>query len=488
MRAPSPLCIGPWPRHRMMITWLALFCLLPLAPSVEAAEIRTGATGPALSQDPALVALVKEAMERRPELVQARAQIHAEGERIPQSRALPDPTLSLGIQNDGFTGIQIGKMETSFLAVTASQTFPWTGKRELRAETANLGARAAEADLRRTLLTITADTERAYLDLLLVRDQLSLLAKRETLWSQSEGLARARYQAGEGPQSDYLRAQLERQRLRQQSWALEAEERRRIAVLNRLRGHPLGEPIATERTLADLPDPLEPDPNQAMVDAETDSPELKKALLAGEQAGRRVELAKKERWPDVTVVAGIMPRWGNYATMWQAGVALNLPVWTAQKQSRSIAENQARGIAALSGAEAIRQVLRQRISERLTALHALVAANRLYRSELLVQSEATAASTMVQYQVGRVTFASVLEALAGYLADRNAFLVSVADAQRIAIAQREISLDALGATSGAAMGGSPIPGSGDASAASSPSGPASGQLEGVEGGSAMSRR
>ena len=82
-----------------------------------------------------------------------------------------------------------------------------------------------------------------------------------------------------------------------------------------------------------------------MVDAETDSPELKKALLAGEQAGRRVELAKKERWPDVTVVAGIMPRWGNYATMWQAGVALNLPVWTAQKQSRSIAENQARGIA-----------------------------------------------------------------------------------------------------------------------------------------------
>ena len=70
-------------------------------------------------------------------------------------------------------------METSFLAVTASQTFPWTGKRELRAETANLGARAAEADLRRTLLTITADTERAYLDFLLVRDQLSLLAKRD---------------------------------------------------------------------------------------------------------------------------------------------------------------------------------------------------------------------------------------------------------------------------------------------------------------------
>jgi hypothetical protein len=40
-----------------------------------------------------------------------------------------------------------------------------------------------------------------------------------------------------------------------------------------------------------------------------------------------------------------------------------------------------------------------------------------------------------------VPFASVLEALSGYLVDVNGFLESIAAAQRIAIAEREISLE-----------------------------------------------
>ena len=181
-----------------------------------------------------------------------------------------------------------------------------------------------------------------------------------------------------------------------------------------------------------------------MADAEARSPEIEKARLAGEQASRRVVLAKKERWPDVTVTAGIMPRWGNFETMWQAGVALNLPVWARQKQSHAIAESEARGEAARSDAETIRQLLRQRTDERRAALAALVESNHLYRTGLLAVSEATVASTLAQYQVGRVTFASVLEALASYLADRNGFLDSIAASQRIDIAEREISLDAPG--------------------------------------------
>jgi len=230
------------------------FLVLLAATSVRAADLPPAPTGPSLLEDPLLRGLVQQAMEKRPELAQARAQIAAEAERAPQSRALPDPTLSFGIQNDGFSSIQIGKMETSWISIMASQTFPWAGKRGLRSELAGLGTREAEVDLRRVLLSVAAEVERAYLDLLLVRDQLGLLARLESLWAQSEGLARIRYEAGEAAQSDLLRAQLQRNRLRQQRWALEGEEHRRIAVLNRLRGHPLTEPVATTRTLADLPD------------------------------------------------------------------------------------------------------------------------------------------------------------------------------------------------------------------------------------------
>jgi outer membrane protein, heavy metal efflux system len=445
-----------------MMRNILLLCLI--ATPVHAADAVQAPAGPTLVQDPLLRDLIKQAMEKRPELAQARSQVAAEHERVPQGRTLPDPTLSLGIQNDGFRDIQIGKMETSWVSIVASQTFPWAGKRGLRSEVAGLDAAGAETDLQRVMLSVIAEVESGYVNLLLVRDQLALLGKLETLWTQSEGLARARYEAGQGAQSDLLRAQLERNRLRQRRWALQGEERQRLAALNRLRGRPVDEPVVTSRSLTDLPDPELSEAQKAVTRAEEQSPELHRALLQGEQADRRVDLARKERWPDVTVSAGVMPRGNNFPTMWQAGVAFNVPVWTVQKQAHAISENQARGRAARDGAEAIRRLLQQRVYERSAALQSLLESNRLFRSGLLIQSEATVTSTLAQYQVGAVGFASVLEALVGYVADQNGYLDSLAAAQQIAIAERAVSLEAPGAAiSVAAMAPPPGPSASESS-------------------------
>ena len=77
-------------------------------------------------------------------------------------------------------------------------------------------------------------------------------------------------------------------------------------------------------------------------------------------------------------------------------------------------------------------------------------------------------STLAQYQVGKVTFASVLEALAGYLNDLNGFLESAAAAQRMATAQRELSLDPVSGPSASGMG--TIPGAGSMNTPSAGSG------------------
>jgi outer membrane protein, heavy metal efflux system len=443
---------------------------------------------PLLESERELRELIEEALDKRPEIVEARAQIVAQSERVPQSRVLPDPSLSLGIQNDGFGGIQIGKMESSWLYVVASQTLPWFGKRDARGALALLGGQGAEAGLQRTLLSVVADVERGYLDLLLARDRLSLLSKLDKLWQQSEAIARVRYEAGEAAQSDLLRAQLERVRIRQRRWSLESEERRRLAVLNRLRGHRLEDSITTERSLADLADPVVSDPEQEALSSEAASPEVKRAVLAGNEAECRVALAKKDRWPDVTLSAGLMPRWGNYGTMWQAGVTLNLPIWSAGRQARVIAENQARGLAAHSDAESVRQLLRQRVHERVELLRSLVEVNRLYRGGLLAQSETTVSSTLLQYQVGRVSFAAVLEALAGYLGDLDGYLESAASAQRVAIAEREISLDAPPVAAvgggGAAMSDSGSSGGGSSRA---PAARTVDEAQATVGGSSMAR-
>lgn len=437
-----------------------------------------------LPTDPVLAQLIDQSLTARPELKQAEATVSAERERVPQAGALPDPVLSLAIQNDGFKSIQIGKMETSFWQVMLSQGLPWPGKRGLREDVARLGANEADTVVTRLRLAAEADVRRAYLDLLVVRERLALLDDLERIWQRSIGTARARYESGDAAQSDVLRAQLELNRLQQRRWVMKGEEAARLQALNRLRGHPLDEPIGTGAAVRDLPLPTLPELRIAQTDAETRSPELAGARIASSQAEAQTRLARRERYPDLSVQVGIMPR-GGLDPMWTAGVSIGLPLWSGRKQSRAVAESEARSSASAQGTEAVAQVLRMRVAERRTALASLLETIRIYRQGLLVQSQATTESTLAQYRVGKVTFASVLEANAGYLFDQEAHLLASADAQRIAIAYAEVSLDPVGAPGAAGgMGTASIPGAGAAggggmsggraSAASAPSAPAGG--------------
>lgn len=473
-----------FPRMRLLPRSLLALVFVLYTTTAGAQAPATGSAS--ASDDPVLAELVRESLEVRPELRQADANVRAGRERIPQAGALPDPVVSLGIQNDGFRAIEVGRMETSFYTVMGTQAFPFFGKRGLRTDVASLEARQAEANLARVRLTVLADVRRGYLDLLLARDRLKLLSRLEELWKRSEGLARARYEAGEAAQSDILRAQLELSRLRQRRWALEAEERSRVQELNRLRARPLDDAIPTTASLRDRTDPPLPEPEAAVSDAESRSPELELARLGVARAGRLVALARRERFPDFTLSAGIMPRGGEFDPMWQAGLAFNLPVFLGRKQNRAISENEARAEADRQGAEAVGQVLRLRVNERLVALRRLNDTLRLYREGLLVQSLATADSTLAQYRVGRVTFASVLEALAGYVSDEDAYLQSVAEVQRIAVAVDEVSLDPVAAAGGGSMGGTAFPGAGGMGGAGGAAGAGRGAASAASNGSASS--
>ena len=104
--------------------------------------------------DPVLSTLVSETLARSPEHARARADVSAERERVPQAGALPDPTLVLGIQNDGFSGIKIGVEPTSFWQVLLNVPLSWPGKRGFREDAAAARVTVAEASLQRVRLTL----------------------------------------------------------------------------------------------------------------------------------------------------------------------------------------------------------------------------------------------------------------------------------------------------------------------------------------------
>lgn len=438
-----------------------------------ASVAQTQAQAQAVPADETLNRLIAESLAVRPEVAQALAGVKAAEERIPQAEALPDPMVQLGIQNDGFTSIEVGRMGTSFVSVMASETFPWPGKLGLRRELSELEAASARALVTRARLSTEADVRRAYLSLLLSRDRLALLDQLEGLWQQSLGVARARYEAGSGAQSDVLRAQLELNRSRQRRLMLRAEERSQVQALNRLRARSLDAPIDATSHVRELAPvaALAPGFESAFAPDEVlaRSPELSTARLSQARAGRSVALAEKGPYPDLSVGAGLMIR-GALPPMWLLTVGGPLPVFAASKQARAVAERQAEADAAREGVAAVEQSLRRGTEERRTELSALLQVIELYEQGLLIQSQATAESTLSQYQVGKASFASVLEANAGFIGDQEGYLASIVSAHRVLIAQVELRLEAPAFGATMAKGApSPPPAAGATTGAASPS-------------------
>jgi outer membrane protein TolC len=439
----------------------------------------------ALPTDPVLTELIEQSLSARPELAQAQALVQAERERVPQARALPNPMLRLGVQNDSFTTWNVGKMETSWYSIMLSQAIPLPGRRRLGAEVAGLGATLASQSLARARLSTEADVRRAYLGLMLARDRLRLLDRLEAISKRAALVAQARYETGIGTQADLLRAQLELKRIRQRRWTLEAGRLSALQSLNRLRDHPLDEPVEPPVCIADLALPATRAAGEEIQSARSRSPELASAQAGVSQGQSSLELARRSYVPELTVDLGVMPRGGDFPPMWLAQVGLPIPVFAGSGQSRAVAESESRLSASRSSLQALEQLLRLRVVQRRTALAATLETIRIYKDGLLAASEATAESTLIQYEVGRVSLLSVLEANAGLIADQEAFLQALALAQELQIGAAEVSLEPVGplqpgmeapsGPGGGAMGaGSPAPASGMPTGAPGVSGPAPG--------------
>jgi outer membrane protein, heavy metal efflux system len=423
--------------------------------------------------DPVFQPLLSEVLARSPERFRAEADVAAEQERVPQVGALPDPTLVLGIQNDGFKSIQIGTAETSFWQVLLTFPLTWPGKPGLREDVATAQVAVAQAGLQRVQLSLSGEAGRAFVDLLLTRGELELQERLEGLWTQAEQIARTRYALGSVPQSDLLRAQLEQTRLQLQRINLETTERTQLQELNRLRQQPLETPLPTPGRLADLRWPALPSAEALLADAEARSPDLAGARRNTVVAERRVTSAYRERWPDVSLTAAIMPR-GSLEPMWAASLGISLPLYWGQKQGRAVTEREQERTAAQRSAETVQQLVELRTRERQVMLEAALRKIRLYREGLLIQSDAAVRSTLAQYQVGKVPFTAVLEVMRGLVNDEGGYLSAIAETERLFIALREVSLEPSRGSGGEGGAGSAVPGATGWSAAGRGKGAASG--------------
>ena len=400
--------------------------------------------------DPALDALVSAAIENTPELIGAHAAVEAARRRVEPARTLGDPSLSTTYQNDG-RSLSLGKAAGSFFGLMLSQPLPWPGKLALAGRTAASEALEIESGtLGRAGLTIEARIRNAWYDLVLVRAIDHLIEERGDTARQIEATTRDRYAAGLAVQQDVLRAQVELLRIDELKATQRAVIVSRLAELNRLLGLPQNAALDTP---ADLPGivPLSPAASW-IASALARSPEAAAARQGIETGRLRVQLARKNFFPDFMVSGGSMYR-GSFemGPMWQVGVGISLPVWVNRRQRNQLAEAQARVAEQTAQTDVVSLELELRTRERIAQLESANDIATLYRDKIVLLDQLSYESALASYQAGKVPFITVFDAVNSLYSDRASYLSRLAEAAKWRVAIDESALQPTAMSSAPSM-------------------------------------
>lgn len=407
--------------------------------------------------DPVADRLVSEALQTTPEIDVARASLEAARRRVEPARTLPDPSASFTYQNDG-RAISLGRAEGSFAGLMLSQPIPWPGKLGLAGRATASEAREIEVGpLNRTALTIEARVRNAWYDLLLARALDRLIEERRETARQIEATTRDRYSAGLAVQQDVLRAQIELARNDELKAVQRAVIASRLAELNRLRAQPQDAALDIAVELpAIAPVPL---PEDIVAGALARSPEAAAARQGIETGKLRVEIAKKNFFPDLIVSGGSMYR-GSFemGPMWQVGVAVSLPLWVNRRQQNQLAEARAGVAGQTAQTDVVGRELELRTRERIAQLESTNDIAALYRDRIIPLDQLSYESALASYQAGKVPFITVFDAVTSLYSDRASYLGRLAEAAKWRVAIDEAALQAT------AMSGAPAMPSGGATA------------------------
>lgn len=229
-------------------------------------------------------------------------------------------------------------------------------------------------------------------------------------------VARAMYAAGEGSQSDVLRAGVEVARMEAELEKMAAMRTAAAGRLNAVLDRPGDAPVA-----APVFDPLPlelPGSDTLRAWAEQYRPMLSAGRTEVEQARTRLRLARREIWPDLAVGVQYGQRRASADDMSSGGtermgsvmLGFTVPVFAKQRQLRMREEASAMERMAAAELSTMRADVDARIIELVAELDRARTLIGLYRTQVLPQAAATVESALSSYRVGRVDFMTLVDA------------------------------------------------------------------------------
>lgn len=273
----------------------------------------------------ALQEVLQEALERNIEVQDAQERVHALREQVVQRAALEDPEIGLAWWSIPSHPVNIGKAEETWY--TLSQKFPLLGKRALRKDKAQWDLRVAEVEAQGVKKEVLSRANQAYYDLFFADQLLEIYHVQVALSQKFSQIAKEKFEVGQAPQQDLIRAQIDLLHLVSAVETLMQERHIAVARLNTLLNRPIDTPRGRPKTptLPEISWPIE----QIQKEALKSTPQVEAAYLRAQRSEAAVTLARREFSPDLMAEISF---WDiNHApNRWMTSLKINLP-WVNRK-------------------------------------------------------------------------------------------------------------------------------------------------------------
>jgi outer membrane protein TolC len=249
-----------------------------------------------------------------------------------------------------------------------------------------------------------------YDDYSLATRSLELNAEHVALLREYMRIATARYEAGEASQQDPLQAEVQLAHAIHREVVLDTSRRITIERINALlhRGPKAELPPPPPRVAVPGPAPGGEEASWSE-EALAEVPEIAAASAREDAQAKRMERARREYWPDVTVV-------GAYNAVMQeedlqpfVGVQLSVPLQLGRRRA-AVEEASARLEAARSTRMALEDGVRFAVQSGVHRLEEARHIEHLYRDRLLPAGRDHVAAARSGFETGRNSFLALIEA------------------------------------------------------------------------------
>ena len=352
-----------------------------------------------------LQALVKEALQRNPGVQSALRQVEALRRSVPQAKALPDPTASVGWMGN-IVPFQTQHLDpSSYRGVGASQTIPYPGKLKLRGEIADREAEAARWDYEAARRDLVANVKSAYYDYYFFTKAIEITQKDRDLLEKFASIADARYRVGKAIQQDVIKSQVEISRLQQRLTMLEQQRDTAIAKLNTLLYRDFDSPLPPPSPVGQSKFDYSLD--QLFQMAREQDTGLQRQQRVIERAQYAVDLAHKDYRPDFGVAYMYQQR-PDLPDMQGFTFTANIPIFYRSKQREAVKEANDELVSSESAKKNRETQLYFAIKEQFLAAKSAEKLLTLYAKGVVPQSSLALESSMNSYEVGTSDFLTSL--------------------------------------------------------------------------------